>query len=74
MSSALRDLPPASKLVFKTLEYDGEMTQQQLCEETRLTGRTVRNALGRLEDANAVDSRFNLRDARQRIYSHRGEA
>ena len=73
MSSSVHDLPPSAKLVLKTLEYEGEMTQKRLCEETHLTGRTVRYALDRLDDANAVDCRLNPRDARQRIYSLRGD-
>lgn len=62
------DLPPSAKLVFKLLEYDGEMTQKELVDETMLSARTVRFALEKLTEAEIVTSRINVSDARQRIY------
>jgi DNA-binding MarR family transcriptional regulator len=64
----LRPLPPSAKLVAKTLEYEGPLTQARLTEETLLPSRTVRDALGRLEDGDLVSSRLSLVDARQRVY------
>ena len=66
---AVAELPPSAKLVAKVLEYNGSLTQSQLAEETLLPARTVRYALTRLEEANAVGSRFSFSDARKRIYT-----
>jgi DNA-binding MarR family transcriptional regulator len=63
------DLPPSAKLVLKVLEYEETLTQGELAEETRLPPRTVRYALGRLEDVGLVDARFSFSDARKRIYT-----
>jgi DNA-binding MarR family transcriptional regulator len=65
----ITDLPPSAKLVAKVLEYNGRLTQSQLAEETMLPSRTVRYALTRLEDADAVDARFSFTDARKRVYT-----
>jgi DNA-binding MarR family transcriptional regulator len=67
--AALRDLPPSAKLVAKVLEYDGPHTQRQLAEATLLPTRTVRYAIGRLEEADVVDARVSFTDARKRVYS-----
>jgi DNA-binding MarR family transcriptional regulator len=66
---AVRELPPSAKLVAKTLDYQEPLTQSQLAEETLLPLRTVRYALNRLEDEDAVESRFSFTDARKRIYT-----
>jgi DNA-binding MarR family transcriptional regulator len=65
----LRDLPPSAKLVAKVLEYNDRLTQQELADETLLPPRTVRYALSRLEEKDAVESRFSFVDARKRIYT-----
>lgn len=65
----VQDLPPSAKLVAKTLEYEGDLTQSQLAESTLLPARTVRYALAELEENGIVSSRISFRDARQRIYS-----
>ena len=65
----VRDLPPSAKLVAKVLEYNDTLTQSELAEETLLSTRTVREAVSRLEDADAVDSRVSFRDARKQLYS-----
>ena len=67
--SSLRALPPSAKLVAKTLEYEGRLTQAELVESTRLPDRTVRYALRKLEDEDVVTSRVSFADARQRVYS-----
>ena len=66
---SLRDLPPSAKLVVKVLEYNDELTQNQLAEETRLPSRTVRHALSRLQDRDFVDERISFTDARKRLYT-----
>lgn len=65
----VRDLPPSAKLVAKVLEYNDTLTQSQLAEETLLPPRTVRSALNRLEEEDAITSRFSFTDARKRLYS-----
>ena len=66
---AVRELPPSAKLVAKVLEYNDQLTQSQLAEETLLPARTVRYALTRLEEVGVVDSRFSFADARKRVYT-----
>ena len=66
---AVAELPPSAKLVAKVLEYDERLTQSQLAEETMLPPRTVRYALTRLEEIDAVDSRFSFTDSRKRVYT-----
>lgn len=68
----VRGLPPSAKLVFKVLEFEGELTQKELVERTQLPSRTVRYALTNLEEVNAIEKRINFMDARQRIYTSRG--
>ncbi|ELZ16091.1 hypothetical protein C477_16395 [Haloterrigena salina JCM 13891] len=67
-TESLTELPPSSKLVYKVLEYEGSMTQEEIAAESRLCARTVRYALGKLEDAGLVTSRVHLEDARQSKY------
>lgn len=68
-TESFADLPPSAKLVHFVLDRDDERTQTQLVEETSLSARTVRTALGRLEDAGLVSESICLRDARKRVYS-----
>jgi DNA-binding MarR family transcriptional regulator len=65
---AVAEMPPSAKLVAKALEYNGQLTQSGIAEETLLPPRTVRYALSRLEEADVVESRFSFTDARKRIY------
>jgi len=65
---ALEDLPPSAKLVFKVLQYDGPLTQKQIVEESMLSARTVRYALERLEEIDAIDEDVYFADARQSLY------
>ncbi|SDD39383.1 helix-turn-helix domain-containing protein [Natrinema hispanicum] len=62
------DLPPSAKLIYKVLEYEAPLTQEELAAESRLCPRTVRYALGRLEEQGVVTSRACLADARQSKY------
>ncbi|MFC6793209.1 helix-turn-helix transcriptional regulator [Halobaculum halobium] len=68
-SELFAELPPSAKLVHFVLDRDDERTQTQLVEETALSARTVRTALGRLEEAGLVNESICLRDARKRVYS-----
>jgi len=63
------DLPPSSKLVYKTLEWNGRLTQQAIIERSLLSARTVRDALSRLEDHDVVERDVYYRDARQNVYA-----
>ena len=65
----LTELPPSSKLVYKVLEYEGTLTQDEIAAESRLCARTVRYALGKLDEEQLVESRVCLDDARQSKYS-----
>jgi DNA-binding MarR family transcriptional regulator len=65
----IREMPPSAKLVVKILEYNEQLTQSQLAEETLLPPRTVRYALSRLEDADVVEARISFTDARKRLYT-----
>ena len=67
--AALTELSPSEKLVVKTLQYEGELTQGALAESTLLPSRTVRYALTTLEENDLVTSRISFMDARQRIYA-----
>ena len=67
-ASQLREYPPSAKLVAKVLTVHGEMSQQDLVEETLLSPRTVRHAVSRLEDDDHLESRHCWTDARKRLY------
>lgn len=67
--SQLETLPPSAKLVYKTLEYEGPLTQGQLADQSLLPPRTVRYALSTLEDEDVVDEELYIQDARKRLYS-----
>ena len=68
----LRELPPSAKLVAKVLEHSAPLSQGDLAEESLLPDRTVRYALNRLGEADLVDARYSLRDARKQVYSLSG--
>jgi DNA-binding MarR family transcriptional regulator len=68
IESAVASLPPSAKLVFKTLQYEGPMTQAQLADASLLPQRTVRHALKKLDAANAVEESVYLMDARKSNY------
>jgi len=65
---AVRELPPSAKLVAKVLDDHETLTQRELADETLLSARTVRGAVGRLEDAGVVKSRVSFTDARKQLY------
>jgi len=69
MWDAISELPPSAKLIAKVLEYNGTLTQSELVERSRLSPRTTRQAIQKLEDAGVVESEISLADARQRLYS-----
>ena len=64
----LERLPPSAKLVFKTLEAKGQMTQKEIIHETILPSRTVRYAINRLKEEEILQERFYFIDSRQSLY------
>jgi len=64
----LADLPPSAKLVYKVLEYNGQLTQKGIVQESLLSARTVRYALERLEGIGAITEDVYFADARQNLY------
>jgi len=68
LAEELLSMPPSSKLLLKTLEYEGIMTQKDLANKTLLPARTVRLALSHLLKKGYVKKKVSIRDARQKIY------
>lgn len=68
LAEDLLNMPPSSKLLLKTLEFEGSMTQKDLVTKTLLPDRTVRLALRHLLDKGYVKKRISIRDSRQKIY------
>ena len=68
LAEELLSMPPSSKLLLKTLEYEGAMTQKDLANKTLLPDRTVRLALSHLLAKGYVKKKVSIRDARQKIY------
>ncbi len=61
-------MPPSAKLILKTLEYEGALSQKDLASRTMLPERTIRLSLSHLINQGYVKKKTSLRDARQRIY------
>ena len=68
LAEDLLSMPPSSKLLLKTLEYEGALTQKDLANKTLLPDRTVRLALSHLLKKGYVKKKVSIRDARQKIY------
>jgi len=68
LAEELLSMPPSSKLLLKTLEYEGALTQKDLANKTLLPARTVRMALTHLLKKGYVKKKISIRDARQKIY------
>lgn len=64
----LVNLPPSAKLVYYVISEKGLLTQKAIIDESLLPARTVRDALNRLEDMNAITKQIDLSDPRQRLY------
>jgi NAD+ kinase len=64
-------MPPSAKLILKTLEYEGALSQKELASRTMLPERTIRLSLSHLLGQGYVKKKTSLRDARQRIYELR---
>ncbi len=68
LAEDLLSMPPSSKLLLKTLEYEGALTQKDLVNKTLLPDRTVRLGLSNLLKKGYVKKKISIRDARQKIY------
>ena len=68
LARELMDMPPSAKLILKTLEYEGPLTQKDIIAKTLLPPRTVRHALSLLLNKGLVQKQPLLRDARQDLY------
>ncbi|HWG92478.1 MAG TPA: winged helix-turn-helix transcriptional regulator, partial [Candidatus Thermoplasmatota archaeon] len=71
LSPELADAPPSAKFIFKLLQYEGGLTQQEIVRESNLSVRTVRNALNYLTQEGVLAKEPSLRDARQEVYNLR---
>ncbi len=69
LAEELLKMPPSAKLILKTLEYEGPLTQRDLAKKTMLPDRTTRLALALLVERGLVKRRSTLRDARQKVYN-----
>ena len=68
LAEELLSMSPSSKLLLKTLDYEGELTQKDLVNKTLLPSRTVRLALSNLLKKGYIKKKISIRDARQKIY------
>jgi len=68
LAEDLLDMPPSAKLILKTLEYEGELSQKDLSKRTMLPERTIRLSLSHLIQRGYVRKKTSLRDARQKTY------
>ncbi|NWG09353.1 MAG: NAD(+)/NADH kinase [Nitrososphaerales archaeon] len=68
LAEELLKMPPSAKLILKTLEYEGPLTQRDLVKKTLLPDRTTRLALALLIEKGLVKRKPTLRDARQKVY------
>src|ERR687884_329136 len=71
LAKDLLSIPPSAKLILKTLEYEGALSQKDLSARTMLPERTVRLSVSHLLDLGYVKKKTSLRDARQKIYELR---
>lgn len=71
LSEDMLKMPPSAKLILKTLEYEGALSQKDLASRTMLPERTIRLSLSHLLSQGYVKKKTSLRDARQRIYELR---
>jgi NAD+ kinase len=71
LAKDLLSIPPSAKLILKTLEYEGALSQKDLSARTMLPERTVRLSVSHLLDLGYLKKKTSLRDARQKIYELR---
>lgn len=71
LSEDMLKMPPSAKLILKTLEYEGPLSQRDLASRTMLPERTIRLSISHLLNGGYVRRKTSLRDARQRIYERK---
>jgi NAD+ kinase len=71
LAKDLLSMPPSAKLILKTLEYEGALSQKDLSSRTMLPERTMRLSLSHLLNGGYVKKKTSLRDSRQKIYELR---
>jgi NAD+ kinase len=69
LAEELLKMPASAKLVLKTLEYEGPLSQRELLKRTMLPERTARLALAMLLQKELVKMKTMPLDSRQKIYS-----
>lgn len=72
LAKELLSMPPSAKLLLKTLEYEGSLTQKDLANKTLLPERTIRLSLRHLLEKGYIKRRISIRDARQKMYEIAG--
>ena len=65
---SLKDLPASSKLIYKILVHEGNMTQKELISTSLLPERTARYALNILLKKGLISNQPHFSDARQTVY------
>ncbi len=68
LAEEMLKMPPSAKLILKTLEYEGSLSQKDLATRTMLPERTIRLSLSHLVNQGYVKKKTSLRDPRQRTY------
>ena len=68
-SYKLPKLPKSAKRIILVLSEEGQMTQKDLINMTKIPAKTVRYALKRLNEQKLVISQHNLEDMRSMFYS-----
>ena len=61
-------MPASSKLVYRILQQEGNMTQKEMISNSLLPERTVRYALNILLKKGLITSQPHFSDARQTVY------
>jgi NAD+ kinase len=64
----LMRIPPSARLVLKSIEYEGPLSQIDIVKKTGLSSRTVRHALSILLKRGMVLKKPDVRDLRRSIY------
>lgn len=64
----LKGLPASSKLIYKILQHEGNMTQKEIINASLLPERTVRYALNMLLKKGMITTQPHFKDARQSVY------
>ena len=64
----LKNMPASSKLVYRILQQEGNMTQKEMISNSLLPERTVRYALNILLKKGLITSQPHFSDARQTVY------